>query len=148
MARHKKVHEAALQGEPEASRHVEQEGLDQEVDRDPLVVGVEQVGVAKIGPGVGALSNAPKSNKSTAGAGAGAFGFAFVFGLLDCTGGFGAKVSLMYQSCIECSFFVQLNVVEAEMVLERILHPKCELTHHLVPETNKYGCIIRKRSEK
>ena len=63
MARHKKVHEAALQGEPEASRHVEQEGLDQEVDRDPLVVGVEQVGVAKIGPGVGALSLGLNRNK-------------------------------------------------------------------------------------
>ena len=63
MACHKKVHEAALQGEPEASRHVEQEGLDQEVDGDPLVVGVEQVGVAKIGPGVGALSLGLNRNK-------------------------------------------------------------------------------------
>ena len=43
---------------------------------------------------------------------------------------------------------VGVDLVEAEVVLERILHPKCELTHHLVPETNKYGCIIRKRSEK
>ena len=56
MARHEEVHEAALQGEPDAPGHVEQQGLEQEVDRDPLVVGVEQVGVAKIGPGVGALS--------------------------------------------------------------------------------------------
>ena len=56
MARHKEVHEAALEGEPDAPRRIEQQGLEQEVDRDPLVVGVEQVGVAKIGPGVGALS--------------------------------------------------------------------------------------------
>ena len=56
MTRHEETHEAALQWEPDAARHVEQEGLEQEVDGDPLVVGVEQVGVAEIGPGVGALS--------------------------------------------------------------------------------------------
>ena len=39
---------------------------------------------------------------------------------------------------------VGVDLVEAEVVLERILHPKCELTHHLVPEANDYGCISQK----
>ena len=56
MAWHEEIHEASLQGEPDAPGHVEHQGLQQEVDWHPLVVGVEQVGVAKIGPGVGALS--------------------------------------------------------------------------------------------
>ena len=63
MACHKKAHEAALKGEPEAPWHIEQECLDQEVHRNPLVVGVKQVGVAKIGPGVGALSLGLNRNK-------------------------------------------------------------------------------------
>ena len=56
MAWHEEVHEAALEGEPDAPGHIEHQGLEQEVDGDPLVVGVEQVGVAKIGSCVSALS--------------------------------------------------------------------------------------------
>ena len=46
----KECHEAPLHGEPDTARDVEDDGLDHQEYRDPLVVGVVQVGTVEILP--------------------------------------------------------------------------------------------------